>query len=150
LSIPKTGMVVISDHVDNVADIHPKFKKPVGDRLANLALADTYGKKGIAYQSPLYKSMKVEKGKINITFDYADQGLISKGGAPTEFLIAGDDHKFYPATARIEKSTVVVSAKEVKKPVAVRFAWGNGSIPNLFSKEGLPVPSFRTDEWPIK
>ncbi len=145
LEIPKTGVVVISDLVDNVKDIHPQFKKPVGERLANLALSDTYGKTGIVYKSPLYKSMKVEKGKIRITFDNAPNGLISKGGEPTEFQIAGEDKKFYPAKAKIEGNTVVVSAKEVKNPVAVRFAWSNASIPNLFSKEGLPVPSFRTD-----
>jgi sialate O-acetylesterase len=147
LEIPNTGMAVISDLVDDVKDIHPQYKKTVGERLADIALSDTYKKKGIAYQSPLYKSMKIEKNKIRILFDYITTDLEAKGGDLTEFLIAGDDQKFYPAKARIDKGTVVVSAKEVKNPVAVRFAWSNGSIPNLFSKEGLPVPSFRTDSW---
>ena len=147
LEIPKSGMVVISDLVDDVNDIHPQFKKPVGERLANVALARTYNKQGIVYQSPLYKSMNVEKNKIRILFDYADTGLQAKGGDLIEFMIAEEDKKFYPAKAKIDKGTVVVSAKEVKKPVAVRFAWGNASMPNLFSKEGLPVPSFRTDSW---
>jgi sialate O-acetylesterase len=146
LQIPKSGMVVISDLVDNVKDIHPQYKKPVGERLANVALADTYGKKGIAYQSPIYKSFKVEKGKIRITFDYATGGLMAKGKELTEFEIAGADNKFYPAKAKIEGSTIVVSAKEVKNPVAVHFGWSNAAMPNLFSKEGLPVPSFRTDK----
>lgn len=150
LEIPKTGMVVISDHVEKVDDIHPKFKKPVGERLANLALADTYGKKGIAYQSPAYSEMKIEKGKIKISFEHAENGLIAKGGAPNEFAIAGADHLFYPAVAKINGSTITVSAKEVKQPVAVRFAWSNRSIGNLFNKEGLPVSSFRTDDWPIE
>jgi sialate O-acetylesterase len=74
--------------------------------------------------------------------------LISKG-EPADFVIAGEDHKFYPASARIEGNTIVVSAKEVKSPVAVRYAWKNGSLGNVFSKEGLPLPSFRTDQWPI-
>lgn len=147
LEIPGTGMVVISDLVDDVKDIHPQFKKPVGERLASVALGANYNKPGIVYQSPLYKSMKVEKNKIRISFDHTDSGLQSKGGDLTEFLIAGEDKKFYPAKAKIDKGTIVVSAKEVKNPVAVRFAWGNASIPNLFSKEGLPVPSFRTDSW---
>lgn len=146
LQIPKTGMVVISDHVDNVKDIHPVNKKPVGDRLANMALSEVYGKKGIAYLTPLYKSMKVEKDKVRIYFDHVTT-LVSKGGEPTGFMIAGEDKKFYPAKAKIEGNTVVVSAKEVKKPVAVQFAWSNESIPNLFSKEGLPVSVFRTDDW---
>lgn len=146
LEIPKTGMVVISDHVENVNDIHPAYKKPVGERLANLALANTYGKKGVAYLNPLYKFMKVEKEKIRVYFDNTTE-LISKGGEPAEFMIAGDDKKFYPAKAKIDGNTVIVSAKEVKKPAAVRFAWSNGSIPNLFSKEGLAVSVFRTDDW---
>lgn len=149
LSIPKTGMVIISDHVENVNDIHPGYKKPVGERLANLALGDAYGKKGISYLNPLYKSMKVEKGNIRVLFENVT-ALISKNGLPTEFLIAGEDKKFYPAKAKIEGNTVVISAKEVKKPVAVRYAWKNGSIGNLFSKEGLPVSSFRTDEWVVE
>ena len=150
LDISKTGMAVISDHVDNVKDIHPQFKKPVGERLANIALAETYGKSGIIYKNPLFQSMKVEKGKIRVEFQNVPSGLISRGGEPTEFLIAGDDQKFYPAKAKIYGNSVVVSAKEVKTPVAVRFAWKNESIGNLFSKEGLPVSSFRTDNWAIE
>ena len=78
LEIPKTGMVVISDLVDDVKDIHPQYKKTVGERLADVALADTYGKQGITYQSPLYKSMKVEKSKIRISFDHVTTGLAGK------------------------------------------------------------------------
>ncbi|MBK5279628.1 MAG: sialate O-acetylesterase [Bacteroidia bacterium] len=149
LEIPKTGMVVISDLVEDVKDIHPKYKKPVGERLANLALAKTYGKNEIVSESPIYRSMRVEKkGKIRISFDHVPSELIAKGVEPNEFLIAGEDQKFYSAKARIEKNTVTVWAKEVKHPIAVRFGWKNGSIPNLFSKEGLPVSCFRTDEWP--
>ncbi|HYI77759.1 MAG TPA: sialate O-acetylesterase, partial [Chryseolinea sp.] len=148
LEIPKTGMAVISDLVDDVKDIHPQYKKTVGERLADIALSETYGKQGITHQSPLFKSMTIEKNKARILFDHVPTGLEAKGGELTEFVIAGEDQKFYPAKAKIDKGTVVVSAKEVKKPVAVRFGWGNGSIPNLFSREGLPVPSFRTDTWP--
>ena len=150
LEINKTGMVVISDLVDDVKDIHPKYKKPVGDRLANLALSKTYQKSGIIYLNPLYKSMKVEKGRVRIFFENVPTGLIAKGTEePTEFIISGDDKKFYPAKAKIENNSVVVWAKEVKTPVAVRFGWKNSAIPNLFIKEGLPVSSFRTDDWTI-
>ncbi len=150
LGINKTGMVVISDLVDDVKDIHPKYKKPVGERLANLALAKTYEKSGIAYLNPLYKTMKVEKGKVRISFHNVPTGLVVKGNKePIEFIISGDDKKFFPAQAKIENSSVVVWSKEVKVPVSVRYAWKNNSIPNLFSKEGLPVSSFRTDDWPI-
>ena len=79
LEIPKTGMVVISDLVDNIKDIHPQYKKPVGERLANIALAETYGKQGLTYKSPLYSSMKIEKSKIRLSFNNAPTGLGRKG-----------------------------------------------------------------------
>jgi sialate O-acetylesterase len=149
LVYPKTGMVVIHDLVDNINDIHPKMKKEVGYRLANVALADTYGKQGIAYKSPSYKSMNIEKDKIRIYFDNAEGGLISKGGEPTEFYIAGEDKNFVSATAKISGNTVIINSKEVKNPVAVRFGFSNSAMPNLFSKtSNLPVNLFRTDDWP--
>lgn len=144
-----TGMIVISDLVDNVKDIHPQMKKEVGLRLANYALGDHYKADVGEYRSPVFKSMEVAKNKIRISFEHAQSGLISKGGAPTEFYIAGDDKKFYPATARIIGNKVEVSAKEVKQPVAVRFGFANEAMPNLFNKEGLPVDLFRTDNWPL-
>ncbi|CAN5489702.1 sialate O-acetylesterase [soil metagenome] len=149
LAVPRTGMVIISDVVDDVKNIHPQFKKPVGDRLANYALGDLYKRPLLGYQSPVYKSMLIDKGKARISFMYGEIGLISHGGPPTQCTIAGADGKFYPAVAKIEGSTVLVSAKEVKVPAAVRFCWDNTSIPNLFNKEGLPVSCFRTDSWEL-
>ncbi|HYG20317.1 MAG TPA: sialate O-acetylesterase [Ohtaekwangia sp.] len=150
LGIPKTGMVVISDVVEDPAELHPRFKKPVGERLANVALGDHYGKTGIVYRTPLYKSMKIEKKAIRISFDHVPSGLAIIGREANEFMIAGEDQKFYPAKAKIEGNTIIVLAKEVKAPVAVRFGWRNGALPNLFSRDGLlPVPAFRTDDWPM-
>jgi len=117
-------------------------EKPVGDRLANYALADTYKRPLLGYQSPVYKSMQVEKGKIRISFDYAQIGLISEGGPPTQFTIAGEDRNFVPAVAKIDGGNIVVSAKTVKDPVAVRFCWDNTAIPNLYNKEGLRYRPF--------
>lgn len=149
LSFPKTGMVVISDLVNDVNDIHPKLKKEVGIRMANLALGDAYAKPVHGYKSPVYKSMKIEKSTIRIYFDNAEDGLTAKGGAPAEFYIAGSDKNFVPAQAKIDGSTVIVSSKDVKEPVAVRFGFSNTAMPNLFSKSGLPVNLFRTDDWVV-
>jgi sialate O-acetylesterase len=139
-------MVVISDLVDDIKNIHPIEKIKVSERLANLALAETYGIKGLSYKNPMYKSYTIEKGKIRISFENVPTGLATKGGDATEFYIAGSDLKFLPAKARIEGNTVVVSNKEVKDPMAVRFGFTNTAIPNLFSSEGLPVNLFRTDK----
>ena len=147
LSVQNTGMVVIHDLVSDVNDIHPKDKKDVGYRLANLALSETYGKKGLIYKYPMYESMEIEKGKIKIYFTNADNGLMSKGDTINDFYIAGADKIFMPANAKIVGNTIIVWNKSIKDPVALRFGFTNFSIPNLFNKEGMPVNIFRTDSW---
>jgi sialate O-acetylesterase len=148
-ALAKTGMVVTSDLVDNINDIHPKLKKEVGERLANYALADNYGKTNIAFKSPVYKTMQIEKNKIRINFSDADKGLMIKGTTATDFFIAGADKNFLPATVKLEGNTVIVFNKNIKEPVAVRFGFSNTAMPNLFSADGLPVNLFRTDDWEV-
>ncbi|RDV14986.1 sialate O-acetylesterase [Pontibacter diazotrophicus] len=149
LNTPGTGMVVVSD-IGNNDDIHPRNKLDVGKRLANLALNKTYGKTERPASGPLFRDMKVEGRKVRLFFDYAENGLVSKGKALTNFEIAGEDQNFVKADARIEGNTVVVQAKSVKNPVAVRYEWSNAVNPNLYNKAGLPASSFRTDNWPVK
>ena len=150
LSISKTGMIVISDLVDDVTNVHPTDKINVGLRLANLALSDHYGKTGLIYKFPRYKAMKIEKDKIRIEFENAGIGLMCKDKNISEFYIAGEDRQFLPAIARIEGNSVVAWNKTIKSPVALRFGFTNTAIPNLFSKEGLPVNLFRTDNWDVE
>ena len=150
LAVPKTGMVVIHDLVDDVTNIHPVKKMEVAGRLANLALADHYGVKGINFKHPMYRGLIIEKNRIRILFDNVPNGLVSPVKDLNEFYIAGADRNFLFASARIEGNTVVVWNKAVKVPVAVRFGFSNTSIPNLFSKEGLPVNPFRTDNWEVR
>jgi len=148
LKVPKTGMAVIMD-IGDPDNIHPVNKHDVGHRLALWALAKDYGKSDLVFSGPLYKSKQVEDRKIRLLFDYVESGLVSTGGKLTQFEIAGNDQEFYPAKAKIENETIVVSARKVSNPVAVRFAFHNADEPNLFNKEGLPASSFRTDDWPI-
>jgi sialate O-acetylesterase len=149
MSHDKVGMVVVTDLVNDTNNIHPTNKHDVGFRLANWALAKTYNKQGIDYKSPLYKSMEVQKGKAIIRFEDDNIGLYSKGKEIKEVFVAGEDKVFYPAQARLERDKLIVWSKQVKKPVAVRYAFGNTSIGNLFSKGGLPVTAFRTDSWEV-
>ena len=147
LCVPNTGMAVTVD-IGNVKDIHPRNKQDVGKRLALWALAKAYGKRGLVYSGPLYKSMKVEGDKIRICFDHVGSGLASRDGKPLRwFTIAGPDKKFVEAQAEIDGDTVVVHADSVPKPVAVRFGWHQEAEPNLSNKEGLPASPFRTDDW---
>lgn len=149
LTVTNTGMAVTND-IGNLANIHPTNKQEVGRRLALWALAKTYGVKDVVYSGPVYKSMEIVKNKIKLSFDLAGGGLISKGKTLKEFYIAGADKEFYGAKAKIKGNTVIVSSSEVKSPVAVRFAFYDKALPNLFNKEGLPASAFRTDDWEIQ
>ena len=147
---PDTGMVVVSDLVDDIKNIHPNNKRDVGLRLANYALSKTYGHKNIPHRSPQYRRMETEGQKIRVFFDHAESGLMARGGDPDEFYIAGSNGEFLPAKAEIDGSTVLVSSESVANPVAVRFGFSNTAMPNLFSKEGLPVNLFRTDQFKVQ
>ena len=150
LSQPNTGMAVIID-IGDANNIHPKNKQDVGRRLALWALAKTYGKR-VVYFGPLYKSMEVNGNKIILHFDHIGGGLVA-GGDPDQsglegFAIAGVDRKFVWADAEVDGDTVVVSSDKVAQPVAVRYAWADNPVCNIFNKEGLPACPFRTDDWP--
>ena len=146
--VENTGMVVTAD-IGDCDCIHPADKSTVGRRLAYWALAETYGYEGLAYQSPIYRSMeKTEDGKVNISFDHAPNGLTSFGKPLSGFEIAGGDQFFYPAEAVINRDiTVTVWSKYVPHPVSVRYAFGDCEEVTLFNIAGLPASPFRTDDW---
>jgi sialate O-acetylesterase len=144
-TIRHAGMAVTTDLVDNLEDIHPRDKKDVGRRLALLALDKTYEKE-VECEGPTFEKAKFKDGKAILEFKH-DNGLKSRDGQPlTWFTIAGADGKFVPAQADIVGETVVVSAKEVAQPTAVRFAWNETAQPNFCNAAGLPAEPFRTDK----
>ena len=149
LQIPHTGMAVIYD-IGDITDIHPKNKSEVGRRLALWALAKTYKKKALVYSGPLYSSMQIKKDKILLRFDHTGSGLATRDGQPlSDFAIIDRDRGgFVKADARIKGKEIIVSAPDVKNPVAVRFAWHKLAEPNLINAEGLPASPFRAGEVP--
>jgi sialate O-acetylesterase len=140
-----TGMAVIID-IGDTKDIHPKNKQDVGKRLALIAENRTYGKKNVEYLGPMYSSHKVKGTTIRVKFKNA-KGLESRDGAPKSFAIAGEDQKFHWAEAKIDGDEVIVSSKDVSKPVAVRYAWEDDPQVNTYNAAGLPMCPFRTDDW---
>jgi sialate O-acetylesterase len=144
--IPYSGMAVLMDAGEE-KNIHPAAKKQVGERLALLALAKTYGLKGFGYESPAYDTLVVSNGIAEVKFKQAENWLTSYGKDLALFEIAGKDKVFYPARAIINRSSIMVSSPQVREPVAVRYAFRDFIIGELFSTEGLPVSSFRTDNW---
>lgn len=146
LSVPNTGMVVTID-LGEPEDIHPYRKLEVAQRLSLWALAKVYGK-DIPFSSPLPAGQEIKEDKIICTFKYADGGLKTRDGAEVKgFEVAGADRKWFPANSKIIGHRVEVSSQEVKKPVAVRYAWAGNPVCNLVNGSDLPASPFRSEEW---
>lgn len=150
--IPRTGLVPILDHAHNLRDIHPTQKRPVAERLAKLALADTYGRAGLVHAGPVFEKLEVREGKALVRFRTSSAtGLKSRDGQPlSHFELAGIDGVFVPAEAVIEgqgsdAGIVVVSSASVPEPRQVRFAWHETAQPNLVNAEGWPAYPFRSE-----
>lgn len=144
LGLPNTGMAVTLD-IATVMNIHPPFKKEVGERLAALALAKDYGR-NVRYSGPVYKSMKVDGSVAKISFDNVQGNLKAKDNKLTEFEIAGKDGRYFKADGRISGNEVWVSSEKVRDPQSVRYCWHNGSVASLFDSSGMPASQFRTTE----
>ena len=143
--IPNSGMASALD-VGMENDIHFFDKTKPAQRLAYLALAKTYGIKGISWSGPVYRSMKVEGNKAVLSFDHA--GYLTSYRQPLRlFEIAGADRKFHPAKATISAGNITVQSELVSEPVAVRYAWREWVEAELFNNDNLPASSFRTDNW---
>ncbi len=146
-SVPKSCLAVTIDTGD-AENLHPRDKEPVGDRLAFCALAKHYHKH-VVYSGPTLATVKRKPGLIELHFKHTDGGLVVKGDKLGEFSIAGDDHKWYWADARIKGNTIIVSSPSVPNPKEVRYAWQSNPSATLFNGAGLPAAPFRTDTWPL-
>ncbi len=168
--LPKVGLAVITDYGDP-KDIHPRWKKPVGERLALAARHVAYGE-DLVYSGPSFRRLKIDGHRAVVSFDHVGQGLLvgqpreekakasviwdtvaaRQSGSPKAlvgFAIAGEDRKFYWAQAEIQGDKVVVSHPAVPRPVAVRYGWADCPVVNLCNVEGLPASPFRSDDWPL-
>jgi len=143
----RTGMVVISDLVTDTTNIHPKNKHEVGYRLAAWALADTYHQKNVVYKSPWLENFETKGDKLVVHIADAPGGLRLSGPDVRALYVAGEDKVFYPAELTIDGDRLIVSSKQVKRPVTVRYQYSNAGIGNIFGASGLPLAPFRTDRW---
>jgi sialate O-acetylesterase len=144
--VKNCGLAVTVD-TGEADNIHPQDKKIVGERLALCALGEGYGRK-VVYEGPTFASLEHSRGELKIHFSHTDGGLAVEGEKLGEFSIAGADHAWHWADARIEGDTVVVSSPDVPSPVAARYAWQANPLAALYNGAGLPAVPFRTDDWP--
>ncbi len=151
LRLPATGMAVSID-VGDAHDIHPRDKRTVGERLARIALNQTYGR-AVPFKGPtLATSRRMPDGRLELTFTDTAGGLDTRGSGPLQgFAVAGDDQRFVPAQAEIVGAgRVRVWSPDVKRPAAVRYAWADSPLEaNLVNGAGLPASPWRSDRWPL-
>ena len=144
LKLVNTGMAVSLD-VGDPDNVHPSDKQTVGARLALAARAIAYGE-AVEFSGPLFREATAEGGAIRVYFTHAG-GLKARGAILDGFEIAGEDGKFYAATARVDGETVVAKAAEVSRPKYVRYAWANApTTANLYNGAGLPAAGFTSEE----
>lgn len=143
LSVANTAMAVTID-IGNPGNVHPADKQTVGARLALAARALAYGEQ-TEYSGPLFRLAAPDGPGMRVWFDHAGDQLSAKGGSLEGFEIAGDDHRFVKADARIEGSTVVVTSPRVPAPAFVRYGWANAPVVNLYNSTGLPASPFTSE-----
>ena len=165
---PNAGM--IATYPTGNSYIHPAEKLPVAEYASLWALAKVYGKK-VVHRGNQFTEMKKKDGKLFLFFDqdpvvhdrwkhiennaaWQVLPMPREGKAPVQgFIIAGADRRWYPAKAREAKLDnqwcIELSSDLVKEPVAARYGWANWPTGNLVGRERIPVPTFRTDNWPI-
>lgn len=141
--IPYTGMAVSSDKGDSL-DVHPKEKRPVGERLARWALCKDYHC-DLLPSGPLFKKATAHEGEVFVEFEYAE-GLQSADGKPLScFELAEYEGVYFPAEAVVVGDKVHLSADQVKHPRYVRYGWQPFTRANLMNKDRLPASTFRSE-----
>ncbi len=147
LRLPNTGMVVSADIGDG--DLHPKNKLLFGERLAALALKNIY-QRDVRSPVPFVKQVAIIHDTVEITLGDLSSGLQFKTDSIKGLAIAGADKKFHWANAILRHDKLLVFSPAVSHPHAVRYGWGENPALSLFTKDGWPVPPFRTDNWMLR
>jgi sialate O-acetylesterase len=144
-NVKNTSMIVAADCGEE-KDVHPRGKKPIGERLAIITLEDVY-KKSVKGHSPMYSGYEIKDNKIIISFDYIKDGeLCTIDGSPLKgFEICAQDKKYVEAQAEIAGDKVIVWNEKVANPVAVRYGWKNYIEVNLCNENKLPAATFNTE-----
>ena len=148
-TVPQVYSVNTIDLGSTNADVHPPFKRPVGERAGNTALNKVYGKK-VPCEGPAFKAFKTSGSSILVQMEQAAGLTTTDGKKPAQFEIAGTDGIYHPATAEITNrkggtAVIRLSSPEVKSPKNARYCWNRFVTPNLVNGNQLPARPFRTD-----
>jgi sialate O-acetylesterase len=144
LAVKNTGMATALD-LGEEFDIHPRRKLDVGYRLALVALEKSYRK--IQHSTgPTFDGLRTFSKSVTVRFRNNEGLYTLDGKPPTGFEVAGEDLKFYSATAALTGNNVTLQSSEVNAPLYVRYAWADNPSVNLFNRYQLPALPFRTDK----
>ena len=141
--VPHSGMAVSYDY-GHSTDVHPKNKQPIGERLAQWALADTYGRK-VLPSGPLFRSATFNGKVATVAFDYAQGMHPADGKALRGFELSDGNGIFYPATAEVVGEEVKVTSEEVSTPKMVRYGFSPVTDGNLVNEANLPASTFTSE-----
>ena len=141
LKLPKTGVVAAID-LGIAENAHFPVKKPVGDRLANLALSEVYHLEMGEVHSPELVSHQVEGDKIRVRLKYA-KGLKSRSGDVRGFTVKNAEGKWVWAEGKIDGKDLVLWSKDAPSPQEIRYAWAENPIISIENGAGLPLRPFR-------
>lgn len=156
-TVPHCGTAVAIDVGDH-RDIHPKDKKTVGERLARLALARTYGRTDVVEAGPVPEKtfwldvIKASRGfsdRIGVSFLNAD-GLRTSDGKPLRGFQLTDGKRAIDVPAQIGTrgglpAVLIESIKVPFVPTHIRYAWDDYPDANLVNGEGLPCGPFELE-----
>ena len=145
----KTWIVCTNDLVrpDEANIVHPSQKEPIGQRLANLALKNTYGRDIPCSDSPTYSSIETKGNRSKLYFSNTYEGLQSKGEFGG-FEVADSNQVFLPAQAKWQADgSIEVFHADISNIASVRYCFKNYSVGSIKNSCGLPLFDFRTDNW---
>jgi sialate O-acetylesterase len=145
LTLPKTGVATSVD-LGDVLNPHFPNKKPVGQRLAGLALADVYHVGDpAAVRSPEFSSYEIQGNKVRLHFKYSNGLRLISGDTVKGFAISGGSNQWVWANGKIDGQDIVVWSDQVPQPREVRYAWADNPILSIENGAGLPLRPFRTN-----
>ncbi|MEG1606956.1 MAG: GDSL-type esterase/lipase family protein [Mucinivorans sp.] len=128
--------MVVSHDWGNDTDVHPRNKRPIGERLAATALAHDYGFK-IEYHSPEIVNAKYQNGTITVQLSQEIHTANSQEAAV--FEVASEDEVFILATKVSIYGNKISIESPVKNPCYLRYAWQPIAKGNVVNQNGLPM-----------
>lgn len=143
LDIPATAMAVAID-LGHPTDVHPRIKRPIGERLARIALDRVYGQP-VESLGPAPLSMRREGRSLVIELEHAEGLAFAVGREGLGFEVAGEDLDYAPARAEIDGSRIILSSPEIPEPATARYAWAPFPEWSLVNAAGLPAAPFRLE-----